>query len=57
VYTILGAWDGDPEKGIVSYQSALAQAVIGRRVGESLSVPTEHGERQVEIVSIEAFRK
>jgi transcription elongation GreA/GreB family factor len=57
IYTILGAWDGDPEKGILSYQSALAQAVIGRKVGDALSVPTEHGERQVEIVSIEAYRK
>jgi transcription elongation GreA/GreB family factor/transcription elongation factor GreA-like protein len=57
VYTILGAWDGDPEKGIVSYQSALAQALIGRKVGDSLSVPTEHGERQVEIVSIAPYRK
>jgi transcription elongation GreA/GreB family factor len=56
-YTILGAWDGDPEKGILSYQSALAQAVIGRKVGDQLPVPTEHGERQVEIVSLEAYRK
>jgi transcription elongation GreA/GreB family factor len=57
VYTILGAWDGAPEKGIVSYQSALAQAVIGRKVGEQVNVPTEHGERLVEIASIEAYRK
>ncbi len=57
VYTILGAWDGDPDKGIVSYQSALAQAMIGRKVGDRSNVPTEHGERSVEVVSIEAYRK
>ncbi len=57
VYTILGAWDGDPDKGIVSYQSAFAQAVIGHKVGDQLALPTEHGERQVVIVSIEAYRK
>lgn len=56
VYSILGAWDGDPTKGIISYQSALAQAVIGHKVGEQLDVPTEHGERKVEIVKIEAYR-
>ena len=57
VYTLLGAWDGDPDKNILSYQSALAQAFIGHKVGDQLNVPTEHGERTVEIVSIEAYRK
>jgi transcription elongation GreA/GreB family factor len=57
VYTILGAWDGDPEKGIVSYQSALAQALIGHKVGEQINVPTEHGDRVAQIASIEAYKK
>ncbi|HYR58902.1 MAG TPA: GreA/GreB family elongation factor [Chthoniobacteraceae bacterium] len=57
VYSILGAWDGDPDKGIVSYQSALAQSLIGHKVGEQVNVPTEHGDRIAEVVSIEAFRK
>jgi transcription elongation GreA/GreB family factor len=56
VYTILGAWDGDPEKGLVSYQSALAQALLSHKVGEEVEVPTEHGDRTVEIVKIEAYR-
>jgi transcription elongation GreA/GreB family factor len=57
VYTILGAWDGDPEKGIVSYQSALAQALMARKPGEKIKVPTELGEREVEIAKIEAYKK
>ncbi|HEY3900957.1 MAG TPA: GreA/GreB family elongation factor [Chthoniobacter sp.] len=57
VYTILGAWDGDPEKGIVSYQSALAQALIGHKVGEQVNVPTEHGDRVAAITNIEAYKK
>jgi transcription elongation GreA/GreB family factor len=57
VYTILGAWDGDPEKGIVSYQSALAQALMARKPGDKIKVPTEHGEREVEIAKIEAYKK
>ena len=57
VYTILGAWDGDPDKGILSYQSALAQALIGHKVGEAVTVPTEHGDRTVQIASIEAYKK
>ncbi len=57
VYTILGAWDGDPEKGIVSYQSALAQALLSHQPGEQVAVPTEHGDRVAEIVKIEPHRK
>jgi len=57
VYTILGAWDGAPEKGIISYQSALAQALMARKPGEKVHVPTEHGEREVEIAKIEAYKK
>lgn len=57
VYTILGAWDGDPEKGIVSYLSALAKALTGHKVGDRLEVPTEHGDRAVVIEKIEAWKK
>ncbi|HET6408187.1 MAG TPA: GreA/GreB family elongation factor, partial [Chthoniobacteraceae bacterium] len=56
-YSILGAWDSVPEKGIVSYLSALARALMGHKVGERLDVPTEHGDRKVVIESIEPWRK
>ena len=57
IYSILGAWDGVPEKGLVSYQSALAQALLSHKPGEQINVPTEHGERLVAIEKIEAYRK
>lgn len=56
VYKILGAWDGDPEKGIISYQSALAKALLGRKAGDQLDVPTEHGDRSVVLEKIERYR-
>lgn len=56
-YSILGAWDGDPDKNIISYQAAIAQAIMGRKVADRANVPTENGEEAVEIVSIEAHRK
>ena len=52
-YTILGAWDGKAEKGILSYQSGIGQALLGKKVGEQVDLPTEHGTEKVEIVSIE----
>jgi transcription elongation factor GreA len=53
-YTILGAWDGDPDKHIISYQTFIGQALLGRKVGESVSLNTDHGVGQFAIVSIEA---
>jgi transcription elongation GreA/GreB family factor len=54
-YSILGAWDGKVEKAILSYQSGISQALLGKKVGEQVDLPTEHGTEKVEIVSIEAY--
>jgi transcription elongation factor GreA len=53
-YKILGAWDSAPEQQIISYKTAIGQALLGKRIGDSTELPTETGSRQVEIVSIEA---
>jgi len=52
-YTILGAWDGDPDRHIISYQTAIGQALLGHEAGETVSVNTEHDTAQLTIVSIE----
>jgi transcription elongation GreA/GreB family factor len=52
-YTILGAWDGDPERHIISYQTAIAQALLGHEVGETVSLNKEDG-TQITIISIQA---
>ena len=52
-YTVLGAWDTNPEKHIISYLSQMAQALIGHVVGDRVTVPTETGEHEVEVVRIE----
>jgi transcription elongation GreA/GreB family factor len=52
-YTILGAWDGNPDRHIISYQTAIGQALLGHEVGESVPVNTEHGVAQFTITSIE----
>ena len=52
-YTILGAWDGDPDRHLISYQTAIGQALLGHSVGEAISLNTDHGAAQFTIVSIE----
>jgi transcription elongation factor GreA-like protein/transcription elongation GreA/GreB family factor len=40
-FTLLGPWDADPEKHILSFQSKLAQAMKGRAVGEKFEFQGE----------------
>jgi hypothetical protein len=37
-YTLLGAWDSVPEQNIVSYKTPLGQALLGKKVGDTVSV-------------------
>jgi transcription elongation GreA/GreB family factor len=48
-YTILGAWDGDPERHVISYQTAIGQALLGKKSGEAATLPGG----DVDLVSIE----
>jgi len=52
-YTILGAWDGDPDRHIISYQTAIGQALLGHKTGEAVPLNTEHGTAQFTILSIQ----
>jgi len=35
-FTILGAWDSDPDKGVISYLSPVAQSLLNRKVGDEV---------------------
>jgi transcription elongation GreA/GreB family factor len=53
-YAILGAWDGDPDRQIISYQTAIGQALLGHKVGEVVTLNSDQGTGRYAIVSIEA---
>ena len=53
-YTILGAWDGAPERHIISYQTAIGQALMGHKVGDVVTLNKDEGAGTSEIVSISA---
>ena len=36
--TLLGPWEADPEKHILSFQSKLAKVLIGKKVGDQIEV-------------------
>src|SRR6266850_1792140 len=43
-YSILGAWDGDPDSSIISYQTAIGQALLGHKLGEVVTLAHEDNE-------------
>jgi transcription elongation GreA/GreB family factor len=55
-YTILGAWDGDVEKNVVSYLSEIAKSLIGKGVGDDAKLPTDSGDtRKVKVSAIRPY--
>jgi transcription elongation GreA/GreB family factor len=55
-FHVLGAWDSDPAKGILSYQTAIGQALLGKTTGDSVELPGETSVKKVEIVEITAWQ-
>ncbi|MBM3880303.1 MAG: hypothetical protein FJ387_11395 [Verrucomicrobia bacterium] len=51
-FTILGAWDFDPDRHIISYLSPIAQALLGKPVGEEVEFGLDN---QVSRYRIEAI--
>ncbi|HVF70507.1 MAG TPA: GreA/GreB family elongation factor [Chthoniobacterales bacterium] len=52
-YTVLGAWDGDPDRGIISYQTAIGQAMLGHKIGEIVTLTDQDDTRRYAIISID----
>jgi transcription elongation factor GreA len=54
-YTILGAWDGDPDNNVISYKTALGAALLGKKQGEVVKVKTGTTDEDYSIVSIARY--
>jgi len=52
-YTILGAWDGDPDRAIISYQTKIGQSLLGQRLGDVVELNAEGDIGRYAIVAIE----
>jgi transcription elongation factor GreA len=51
-YTIVGSAEADPFEGKISNDSPIAKSLLGKKVGDQVSVQTPGGEMSVRIVSI-----
>jgi transcription elongation factor GreA len=54
-YTILGAWDGDPDNHVISYKTALGVALLGKRPGDTVKVKTGTSDEEYTVVSIHRY--
>lgn len=52
VYTIVGSKEADPFENKISNVSPIAQAIMGRKVGDKVSVDSPNGTYEVEILEI-----
>ena len=55
--TILGAWDDDAENGVISYLTPVAQALLNKKVGESVKNEVHGAPHHHRIDAIEAYNK
>ena len=56
-FTILGAWDSEPEKGVISYLSPVAQALLNRKVGEEVEFEVHGAKHRHRIEKIELWKQ
>ena len=49
VYTIVGEHEADVKRGLISIGAPVARALIGREVGDTVTVRTPKGTREYEI--------
>ncbi len=51
-YQIVGAYEADIKSGRISVSSPLAKSLIGKKAGDTVSVPAPGGDRSYEILAI-----
>ena len=52
-FAIVGAWDGDPDKGAISYLTPVAQSLINHKVGEEIELEMDGSQKKFRIEAIE----
>jgi transcription elongation factor GreA len=51
-YQLVGVHEADIKQGLLSISSPLAKALIGKKPGDTVSVPAPGGDRSYEILSV-----
>ena len=54
-YSILGAWDSDPDNDILSYKTPLAQQLLGKAQGDTVTTRIGGSEESWTLLSIARY--
>jgi hypothetical protein len=52
----MGAWDGDPDNGLISYLTPVGQALLNRKPGEEVELDFHGQKHRFRIDSVEALQ-
>jgi transcription elongation GreA/GreB family factor/transcription elongation factor GreA-like protein len=55
-FTILGAWDSNPEQGVISYLTVVGQSLLNAKPGQEVDVPVEDGKKRYRVETISAYK-
>ncbi|HEY2328561.1 MAG TPA: GreA/GreB family elongation factor [Verrucomicrobiae bacterium] len=55
-FTILGAWDSDPDQGVISYLTPVAMALLNRKVGDEVEFELHGSKRRQRIEKIGVWK-
>lgn len=55
-FTILGAWDFDADKGIISYLTPVGQALLNKKVGDEVEFEVHGARHRHRIEKIDAYK-
>lgn len=53
VYTICGAYESEPENGLITIHAPLSKKLLGKQVGDAFSIQLPHGKKEYEVEKIE----
>ncbi|MFH1498423.1 MAG: GreA/GreB family elongation factor [Verrucomicrobiota bacterium] len=54
-YTILGAWDSVPEKNVIAYKTPLGLALVGRQIGDTVTVKIGNAEETYTVKTLARY--
>jgi transcription elongation GreA/GreB family factor len=54
-FSVLGAWDFDAERGLISYLSPLGQALLNHKVNDEVEFEIEGGRKRYRVDAVEAY--
>ncbi len=53
VYTVCGAYESEPENGLITIHAPLSKKIMGKRVGDEFSIDLPHGKKEYEVEKLE----